>query len=261
MRLRPCIDIHDGKVKQIVGSSLKDSPGQTAENFVSEYDALHYARLYHDLGLTGGHIIILNMKGTPEYDQSLSEAMSVLREYPGKWQIGGGITADTAEAFLSAGASHVIVTSFVFRDGHIDGDRLSELVRVCGREHITLDLSCKRLTSGGPYMIMTDRWHRATDTPVTPATLDDLARSCSEFLVHAVDAEGKRSGIEPDIARILGEWAGIPITYAGGVRDLSDLSALHEYGRGRLDVTIGSALDIFGGDLSLNAVLKSLCTP
>ena len=252
MRFRPCIDIHNGKVKQIVGGTLKDLDNQAEENFVSEKGGAWFAELYRRYGLSGGHIIMLNPAGSPYYEVTREQALAALAAWPGGLQIGGGITAENAAEFLSAGASHVIVTSYVFRDGKMDMGNLDRLTKAVGREHLVLDLSCRRRDSA--YYIVTDRWQKFTDVRLTPRILRELSSACSEFLVHAVDMEGKASGIEAPVAELLGEYAGIPCTYAGGVGSYRDLELLRERGRGRVDVTVGSALDLFGGPLEFEKV-------
>ncbi|MGI6206286.1 MAG: phosphoribosylformimino-5-aminoimidazole carboxamide ribotide isomerase [Anaerovoracaceae bacterium] len=252
MNFRPCIDIHDGKVKQIVGGSLDEKKGSVSENFVSERGGAYYASLYRKYGLKGGHIIMLNKAGTPEYRADIAQARDALGAYPGGMQIGGGITADNAADFIRMGASHVIVTSYVFRDGQIDYERLEKLKSAVGKDHLVLDLSCR--AKGDTYYIVTDRWQKFTDVEVTVEELEALAEHCSEFLIHAVDVEGKKAGVDAKLAALLGEYHGIPVTYAGGVSQMSDLETLKRAGRGRLDVTIGSALDIFGGSMSFREV-------
>ncbi|MGN0204145.1 MAG: phosphoribosylformimino-5-aminoimidazole carboxamide ribotide isomerase [Coprococcus sp.] len=247
MRFRPCIDIHNGKVKQIVGGSLKDEMNQAVDNFVSEQDAAWYARLYKEAGLTGGHIILLNPEGSEYYGADLEQAESALREFPGGMMIGGGIHCGNASHFIECGASHVIVTSYVFKNGQIHFDNLKAIENTVGRSHLVLDLSCRK--RDGKYYIVTDRWQKFTDKTVDRETLDLLAPYCSEFLIHAVDVEGKASGIEQELASMLGSWNGIPITYAGGVGCKEDVELLKELGQNHLDVTIGSALDIFGGTI------------
>lgn len=245
MHFRPCIDIHNGKVKQIVGGSLKDKQDSARENFVSEQDAAWYARLYREDRLKGGHIIQLNSIDSPYYQATKAQAIAALKAYPGGLQAGGGITAENAEEYLDAGASHVIVTSYVFRDGQISYENLRRIREAVGKERLVLDLSCRR--KGGLYYIVTDRWQKFTRVQVTKEVLTELSAWCSEFLVHAVDVEGKASGIEEELAVLLGEWQGIPVTYAGGVGSMEDIFRLKELGKGHLDVTVGSALSLFGG--------------
>ena len=253
MRFRPCIDIHNGKVKQIVGSSLKDEGGEAANNFVSDKNADNYARLYKERGLSGGHVIILNPRGSEHYEADLRQAQLALSEYEGGLQIGGGITDENAVDFLNMGASHVIVTSYVFRGGEIDFARLKKLTEAIGKERLVLDLSCKK--RGGEYYIVTDRWQKFTDTALSEQTLDLLSRSCAEFLIHAADAEGKSNGIEEGAAKIAA-LSPIPCTYAGGISSFSDVDKLRDISGGRLDFTIGSALDIFGGGMSFDAAAE-----
>lgn len=239
MKFRPCIDLHGGRVKQIVGSTLSDlSAGQLQTNFASEYPASYYAAMYKRDRLPGGHVIMLGPGNE-------AAALAALQAYPGGLQIGGGIDADNAAYWLEQGASAVIVTSYVFKDGRIHHDRLQELVARVGKERLVLDLSCRK--RGNDYLVVTDRWQKFTDFVLSPASLQHLAGFCCEFLIHAVDVEGKCNGIAADLAADLGAWVTIPTTYAGGVKSMSDLYLAKEVGQNRLDVTIGSALDIFGG--------------
>lgn len=256
MEFRPCIDIHNGKVKQIVGGSLKDEGNQAEENFVSEQDAAFFAKMYQNHGIKGGHIILLNPAGSEYYKETKAQAMAALSAYPGGMQIGGGITAENALEFLEAGASHVIVTSYVFKDGSINYENLEKLVKVTGKKRLVLDLSCRKKEDG--YYIVTDRWQKFTEEKVTVELMERLSEYADEFLVHAVDVEGKASGIESELAALLGNWGKIPVTYAGGVGSMEDLRELKELGKDRLDVTVGSALDLFGGDMEFEKVL-SLC--
>ena len=253
MFFRPCIDIHNGVVKQIVGGSLRDEADSATDNFVCEQGGDYFAKLYRDSGLKGGHIILLNASQSPYYEADVKQAKAALAAYPMGLQIGGGINADNAKLFLDMGASHVIVTSYVFQDGQIFYDNLERLVQAVGKERIVLDLSCRKRV--GAYYIVTDRWQKYTDVVVCPETLDTLASYCSEYLIHAVDVEGKAKGIETDLVRMLGEWGKIPMTYAGGVGSFEDLRLLRELGKNKLDVTIGSALDIFGGSMRYEDVL------
>lgn len=253
MEFRPCIDIHNGKVKQIVGGSLRDEHSFARENFVAKQDASYYARLYQHLGIRGGHIILLNKEGTQYFPATREQALGALQAYPGGLQIGGGITVENAADYLKAGADKVVVTSYVFRDGQVDYERLKLLRDTVDRKHLVLDLSCRRTEDG--YYIVTDRWQKFTTTKITTETLDFFADYCSEFLIHAVDVEGKANGIEEDLVQLLGTWGKIPITYAGGVHNFADLQRIYELGQNHLHVTIGSALDLFGGNMAIEKVL------
>lgn len=201
MRFRPCIDIHNGKVKQIVGGSLTDVQDQAEENFVSEQDGAFYARLYREADLSGGHVILLNSQDSPYYEATRAQAFLALKAYPGGLQLGGGVNPQNAGVYLDAGASHVIVTSYVFRDGRISWEKLEEMEQAAGREHLVLDLSCRKKENS--YYIVTDRWQKFTDVPVTLETMEELGEHCDEFLVHAVDVEGKAHGVETELAELL----------------------------------------------------------
>lgn len=254
MEFRPCIDIHNGKVKQIIGGSLKDEGSQAAENFVSGQDAACFARLYQSHNIRGGHIILLNPVGSQWYEATKAQAIGALEAYPGGMQVGGGICPENAEEFLRAGASHVIVTSYVFRDGAIQFGNLEKLRETVGKEHLVLDLSCRKRE--GSYYIVTDRWQKFTEEKISETLLGQLSGYADEFLIHAVDVEGKAQGIETELAELLGNWGKIPVTYAGGVGNFSDLEQLKQLGKNRLNVTIGSALDLFGGDMAFGEVLE-----
>lgn len=247
MNFRPCIDIHNGRVKQIVGGSLADKNNAAKENFVSEYGADFYAELYKKRGLRGGHIIILNAAGTGFYEPDREQAFKALKAYPDGFHIGGGINPENAEDYLEAGASHVIVTSYVFKNGEINFGNLDKIKSAAGKERLVLDLSCRR--KDGEYIIVTDRWQKFTSVRLDEKALDMLSSYCDEFLIHAVDAEGKAKGIEAELAEMLGKWGKIPVTYAGGIGSFEHLEQLKALGRGRLDFTVGSALDIFGGSM------------
>ena len=252
MEFRPCIDIHNGQVKQIVGGSLRDEGDFAQENFVSNQDAAFFANLYKNAGLKGGHIILLNNADSPFYEKTKEQALLALKAFPGGLQVGGGINPENAGEFLEAGASHVIVTSYVFQDGKIHYDRLKQMSRAVGKEHLVLDLSCRK--KDDEYYIVTDRWQKFTDIEMNSQTLEMFSKYCDEFLIHAVDTEGKAKGIEPQIAKIMGEYCTIPSTYAGGISSFDDLDTLKELGRGKIDFTIGSALDIFGGNMNFEKV-------
>ena len=273
MKFRPCIDLHQGQVKQIIGSTLTDdsnddgsstppigdntsSPSQhqqLATNFSTTQPASEFAKLYQQDQLTGGHVIMLG-PGNREV------ALEALRAYPQGLQIGGGITDTNCREWLDAGASHVIVTSHVFCEGQIHMDRLRQLRDIVTKEKLVLDLSCRRKPGAAPdsdyYYVVTDRWQKFTDYPVTAETLKDLSEYCDEFLVHGVDVEGKQCGILEDLVELLGQHSPIPVTYAGGVRSLEDLELVERLGNKKVDCTVGSALDIFGGTLKYKDVVK-----
>ena len=254
MKFRPCIDIHNGKVKQIVGGSLLDQGDQATENFVSQQDAAFYANLYKKHNLTGGHIILLNGKDSPFYEATKSQAISALKAYPNGLQIGGGIHDENAYEYLEQGAQKVIVTSFVFKNGQISYENLEKLVKAVGKENLVLDLSCRK--KEGQYYIVTDRWQNYTDVVLDEKSLDYFAGYCNEFLIHAVDVEGKAAGIETKVAALLGDWGKLPATYAGGIHSFEDLEQLKLLGKGKVDFTIGSALDLFGGKLEFKRVVE-----
>jgi phosphoribosylformimino-5-aminoimidazole carboxamide ribotide isomerase len=252
MKFRPCIDIHNGKVKQIVGGSLKDQGDYAVTNFASEYGADFYAQKYKSDGIRGGHIILLNAKTSEYYEATKEQALLALRTYPGGLQIGGGITADNAKEYIEAGASHVIVTSYVFQDGEVNWENLKNLCKAVGKEHIVIDLSCRK--KDGAYYVVTNRWQTFTNVKVTHEILHQFAEYCDEFLVHGVDVEGKSSGVELELVSLLTNWNEIPITYAGGIGSMEDLEEFREVSNGKLDFTIGSALDLFGGSISYEIV-------
>lgn len=256
MRFRPCIDIHNGQVKQIVGGSLRDQGDYAKENFVAVNGAAWFADAYRRDGLNGGHIILLNAKESDYYNKTKEQAIAALNEWKGGLQVGGGITPDTAEEFLDAGASHVIVTSYVFGNGQIRYENLERIRSVTGKERLVLDVSCRKKTEDGDYYVVTDRWQKFTDVKLDEALLLELSGYCDEFLVHAVDVEGIAKGIEGPLASLLGQYSGIPVTYAGGISSMKDLELLSEAGKDRLDFTVGSALDLFGGSLSYREIVS-----
>ncbi len=249
MQFRPCIDLHQGRVKQIVGSSLTDSDNSAQTNFDSDKPSSYYAEMYRRDNLTGGHIIKLG----PGNDDAAREA---LQSWPSGMQIGGGLTADNAETYIKMGASHVIVTSYVFKDGKINYENLKALVEAVGAKHIVLDLSCKE--RDGNYYIVTDRWQNFTETLVNEESLTELATYCDEFLVHAASVEGKMAGPDLRLVKLLAQYSPIPVTYAGGIATLEDIEAVRRDGQNKVHITIGSALDIFGGNLPYEEVV-SLC--
>ena len=254
MQFRPCIDIHNGRVKQIVGATLKDASDSARENFVSEKGAEYYAALYKEHGLKGGHIIMLNAKDSPYYEATRAEAVKALKAYPGGMQIGGGINAENAEFFLENGASHVIVTSALFDEGELSFSKIERLSKAVLPERLVFDLSAKCFEDG--YHIMTDRWQTKTEAVLSASLFESLGRYCDEFLIHAVDVEGSAAGMDEPLIRILKDGTDKPVTYAGGVHSLDDIRLLKEMGEGRIHVTVGSALDLFGGYLSFDEICR-----
>ncbi len=248
MEFRPCIDLHDGKVKQIIGATLTDKDNSAAVNFESTLAPSYYAELYKKNSLRGGHVIKLG----PNNEDAAKDALAA---WPGGIQIGGGITAENAKFWIEAGASHVIVTSYVFKDGKINFENLTKLTEAVGKEHVVLDLSCKEVN--GTYLIVTDRWQKFTDTALTKDTFDLLASYCDEFLVHAATVEGLKGGADLKLVKLLAEFSPIPVTYAGGIASMEHIEQVREAGNNQVHITIGSALDIFGGNLSYESVVEA----
>lgn len=251
MKFRPCIDIHNGKVKQIVGSSLDGD--KATENFVSEKDAAYYAGLYKQHNLSGGHIIMLNPAQSMYYDADCAQAFGALTAFNNGMQIGGSITADNAKLFIDKGASHIIVTSYVFQNGGVNFGNLEKLVNAVGKSRLVLDLSCRRRSDG--YFIVTDRWMKFTNIEVNRKTLDEFSAWCDEILIHAVDVEGKSCGIDEELGGIL-TGCKVPVTYAGGIRSMDDIKKLEKIGGGKINFTVGTALDLFGGNLKFEELIK-----
>ncbi len=247
MKIRPCIDLHNGKVKQIVGGTLSDNNKILKENYVSDKDASFYADMYRRDNLRGGHIIKLG-SGNEE------QAEKALKSFPGGLQIGGGISNLNCVDYLEMGASHIIVTSYVFKKGEICWDNLEKLVSLVGKDKLVLDLSCRK--KNGEYYVVTDRWQKFSNYKITENNLRNLEQYCSEFLIHAADVEGLCRGIEESLVRLLGRSVSIPATYAGGAGNLEDVELVRRIGVGKIDLTIGSALDIFGGSLPYTDILK-----
>ena len=239
-RFRPCIDLHNGQVKQIVGGTLRDDGTAPDENHVSQYDAAWFADKYQNDQLTGGHVIKLG----PGNDQA---ARSALAAWPGGMQIGGGINDQNATEWLEAGASHVIVTSWLFDEtGKFLSDRLEQMVGLIGRKKLVIDLSCRR--DGNEWYVAMNRWQTRTNIMIDLATLDRLSKHADEFLIHAADVEGLCRGVDLELVKLLGQWNGLPATYAGGAAGMSDLEQVAEVSQGNVDITVGSALDLFGGN-------------
>lgn len=252
MRFRPCIDIHNGKVKQIVGGSLKDERDQAEENFVSERSAAFYADMFRRDNLKGGHMILLNPPSSPYFEADRQQAAEALAVWPGGLQIGGGVTADNASSYIKAGASHVVVTSYVFKDGQVQWENLEKLADAVGAGHVVLDVSCRK--KDGKYYIVTDRWQKFTKVQLGEEILYWMKEYCDEFLVHGVDVEGKSAGIEEGLVEMLAGVQGIPITYAGGISSLEELERFRQLSGGKLDFTIGSGLDLYGGSIPYEEV-------
>lgn len=241
MAFRPCIDLQNGRVVQIVGGTLTDDGTRTVTNHVSARSAADFAALYQSDGLMGGHVIMLG-------PGSEDAARSALAAYPNGLQIGGGITAENAAPWLDAGASHVIVTSFLFENGVFSPSRLKAMTAAAGKDRLVVDISCRR-SRDGAYYVATNRWQTVTETRLDAALFDVLEPHCAEFLVHAADVEGKCEGVDEDLVQRLGDWVSLPTTYAGGTRQMEDIGRVSKLSGGKVDLTIGSALDIFGGSL------------
>jgi len=237
---RPCIDLHDGRVKQIVGATLRDGESEPETNFVSEKDAPWFAELYRRDGLLGGHVIMLG----PGNEGAARSALAV---WPEGFHVGGGLNIDNVQYWIDAGAGKVVITSWLFQDDTLDYGRAAKIAAKIGRERLVFDLSCRRIASG--WRVATNRWQTITETPVDQKTLDSLADYCSEYLVHATDIEGTCAGIDRELVAFLGSFSPIPVTYAGGAHAVGDLRAVEELSNGTVDLTFGSALDIFGGNL------------
>lgn len=251
MEFRPCIDIHNGIVKQIVGNTLCDENDEAKENFASTNDAAYYAVMYKELGLKGGHVIILNSHDSEYYEASKNQALKALAAYPLGLQVGGGVNDKNAREYIDAGASHVIVTSYVFTNGQLREDRLKRLCEAVGKNHIVLDLSCRM--RGGKYYIVTDRWQKFTETEFNKELFDELSEYCDEFLIHAVGVEGTGLGIDGAVLDILSK---VPytVTYAGGISSMEDIEDIRSIGAGHVNFTVGSCLDIFGGNLKIKEI-------
>lgn len=240
-KFRPCIDLHDGKVKQIVGGTLTNDSKTLRENFVSDKSPEYFAELYQKHQLTGGHIIQLGQ--TPDNKKA---ALSALAAWPNGMQIGGGINLQNATDWLTAGASHIIVTSYLFSpEGNFLPERLSKLTAEIGKEKLVIDLSCRRTNNG--WTVAMNRWQTLTNLHITTENLNHIASQCDELLIHAADVEGLCNGIDTELVQTLGKWAKLPITYAGGAATMNDIHLTQQHSQGNIDITVGSALDIFGG--------------
>lgn len=250
MEFRPCIDIHQGKVKQIIGSTLNNENQKLKVNFVAAKDAAYFAKLYKRDDLFGGHIIMLDNS-----EQTKKETFKALESFPDGLQVGGGVTAENANEFLSKGVSQVIISSDIFTNDVLDKEKLRKLITTVGKNKIVLDLSCRK-RGNNEYFVVIDKWQAFTNLVVNVATLAMLSEYCVEFLIHGVDVEGKKQGIDEQLLKILSKFQDLPVTYAGGIKNLSNIKRIEELGEGKINFTVGSALDIFGGDLSYQAVVN-----
>ncbi|KAL8962982.1 MAG: hypothetical protein Q9193_000702 [Seirophora villosa] len=239
-RFRPCIDLHSGQVKQIVGGTLSNTSTNLKTNYVSDQPASYFASIYKEHALHGAHVIMLG-PGNEEVAQEALEA------WPGGLQVGGGITADNAKLWVERGAEKVIVTSYLFPEARFSPDRLEAVLEALDNEtgKLVIDLSCRK--KDGKWIVAMNKWQTPTDIEVNQETIRLLEPRCSEFLIHAADNEGLQRGIDEELVVRLGQWCTRPVTYAGGGRHLEDLDLVKELSRGKVDLTIGSALDIFGG--------------
>lgn len=245
MKFRPCIDLHDGKVKQIVGETLTDN--QTIENFISKNGAEFFAKIYKEAKLTGGHIVML---GPGNRD----EAIKALHAFPGGMQIGGGLNDENYKEYLDEGASHIIVTSFIFSDKEIDLEKVKRISNSAGSKKLVIDLSCKLKNNN--YYVVSNKWKDFTNFKITKDSLGMLSKYCDEFLIHAADVEGKKNGADLRLIELLSEITDIPVTYAGGIQNLDDVKEVSKSGNNKIDLTIGSALDLFGGNIKIQELLK-----
>ncbi|KAF9694797.1 hypothetical protein EKO04_006857 [Ascochyta lentis] len=240
-KFRPCIDLHAGSVKQIVGGTLSTStPSDLKTNWTSEHPSAYYASLYKEHDLSGAHVIMLG----PGNDTAAQEA---LEAWKGGMQVGGGINEGNAREWIERGAERVIITSYLFPDSVFSMDRLKGVLYALGNDknELVIDLSCRR--KDDKWFVATNKWQTITDFELNQESIQLLEPHCSEFLIHAADVEGLQRGIDHELVTKLAEWCSIPVTYAGGGRSIADLELVKELSHGKVDLTIGSALDIFGG--------------
>ncbi|KAG7562912.1 hypothetical protein FFLO_01602 [Filobasidium floriforme] len=237
-QFRPCIDLHGGLVKQIVGGTLGTDDSKLKTNFVATKPPKHFAELYREHDLRGGHVIKLGSGN----DEAAREALAA---WPNGLQVGGGITESNAEEWLKAGAEKVIVTSYLFPSAKFSLDRLKALEKEIGKEKLVVDVSCRRRDD--KWIVAMNKWQDLTDMEVNKESLDLLSQYCSELLIHAADVEGLCQGIDEELVTRLGEWVTIPCTYAGGAKSISDLELVDRLSQGKVGLTYGSALDLFGG--------------
>lgn len=246
MKFRPCIDLHGGKVKQLVGGSYNESGAK--ENFISKKSSDYYANLYMESGLTGGHLISIGKDNG-------AEIVKALKAYPNGLQIGGGVTLDNAMDYINLGATHVIVTSFIFSNGHFEFNNLKQISKLVGKNKLVIDLSCRK--KNNKYYVVTDRWQKFTEFELNQENIDLLIKYCDEFLIHAVDVEGKCNGINKELVKLMSTLVSIPCTYAGGIHSIEDIQLIESIGNGKIDFTVGSAVDIFGGHLEYKQLVAN----
>lgn len=178
-------------------------------------------------------------------DGNDAAARAALQAWPGGLQLGGSINALNAAEWLEAGAEKLIVTSWLFPNCTFSIERLAEISSLIGRDRLVVDLSCR--CTGDGWTVAINKWQTLTDMQLNGESLHRVARFCSEFLIHAADVEGLCCGIDERLVKMLALWSPLPCTYAGGGRRIEDLDLVDRLSNGRVDVTFGSALDIFGG--------------
>lgn len=268
-KFRGCIDIHAGQVKQIVGGTLTkddlplETKDSTTENFVLTKPSLFYADLYRQHGVEGCHVIKLG--SNPANDEAARLACAT---WPNHLQVGGGINDTNALQWLDEyKASQVIVTSWLFSsaDGKtiLDWAKLQKISNLVGKDRLVVDLSCREVktASGTKWVVAINKWQTLTDSELSEEFLAQVAQYCSEFLIHAADVEGLCNGIDEKLVEQLGKWcpSGFAgrIVYAGGAKLVDDLALVKRLSDGKVDLTYGSALDIFGGKLvTFNEVVQ-----
>lgn len=173
-RFRPCIDLHNGSVKQIVGGTLTERSDELQTNFISQHPATYFAQLYKDKDLTGGHVIMLG----PGNESAAKEA---LLTWPKGLQVGGGIKADNAKHWIECGADKVfptlcfyfnsnahlfkvIITSFLFPNGTFSMQNLESISDALGcdaREQLVIDLSCRKRNNS--WFVAMNKWQTLTN--------------------------------------------------------------------------------------------------
>ncbi len=248
MNFRPCIDVFKGKVVQLIGTSLFGGEEKTiVKHFESEYSPAYYAELFKQDNLKGGHILSL---GSGNNDV----VIEALKAFNGGMKYGGSVTPENAHVYLDAGATHVIVNSYVFDNGEINLPNLKSLVKSIGKDKLVLDMSCRK--KNGDYYIVTNLWEKFTNVILDQKSLQDISKYCDEIIVHGVDSEGRKQGLESDLVRILAQHTPIKTVYAGGISSIADLTMIKALGNEKIDPCIGTALSIYGGNLSYYEVLE-----